>query len=280
MSGARDPLWDSGRLRNEREEARRILAGVHATRPHETTEEPVIVLRDLVLRFGEHTVLDGVSLDVAPGETVCILGGSGAGKSTILRLILGLMPPDDGEILVRGENVVTASHDDLLALRRNMGMVFQGAALFDSLTVSDNVGFYLREHTELPEEEIEARVRESLELVDLDPDQVMSLLPSELSGGMKKRVGIARALTHRPEILLYDEPTSGLDPITTRTIDDLVLKLQRELDVSSVVVTHGIRSAFRIGDQMALLFDGRIVFRGSPEEMMDSDDAYVRDFLR
>jgi phospholipid/cholesterol/gamma-HCH transport system ATP-binding protein len=256
-----------------------IEAG-HSARLHASAGDPVIALRDLVLRFGEHTVLDGVSLDVAHGETVCILGGSGAGKSTILRLILGLAPPDAGEILVRGENVVTASHDELLALRRNMGMVFQEAALFDSLTVYDNVGFYLHEHTALPEPEIGARVRDSLELVDLDPDLVSSLLPAELSGGMKKRVGIARALIHRPAILLYDEPTSGLDPITTRTIDDLVLKLQRELDVSSVVVTHEIRSAFRIGDQVALLFDGRIVFRGSPEEMMDSNDAYVRDFLR
>jgi len=277
MSGGRDPLWDSGRLREEREEARRIL---DARPTAAAAGEPVIVLRDLVLRFGEHTVLDGVSLDVAPGETVCILGGSGAGKSTILRLILGLTPPDAGEILVRGQNVVAASHDDLLALRRDMGMVFQEAALFDSLTVRDNVGFYLFEHTRMPEEEIEVRVRESLELVDLEPDQVLDLLPAELSGGMRKRVGIARALIHRPSILLYDEPTSGLDPITTRTIDDLVMKLQRELEVSSVVVTHEIRSAFRIGNQVALLYEGRIVFQGSPEEMMDSDDAYVRDFLR
>jgi phospholipid/cholesterol/gamma-HCH transport system ATP-binding protein len=277
MTRGRDPLWDSGRLRAEREEARVILDA----RPEATSdEEPVIALRDLVLRYGEHTVLDGVSLDVAPGDTVCILGGSGAGKSTVLRLILGLTLPDSGEILVRGQNVVSASHDELLALRRDMGMVFQEAALFDSLTVRDNVGFYLYEHTRLPEDEIEARVRESLELVDLEPDQVLDLLPAELSGGMRKRVGIARALIHRPAILLYDEPTSGLDPITTRTIDDLVLKLQRELDVSSVVVTHEIRSAFRIGNQVALLYEGRIVFQGSPEEMMDSDDAYVRDFLR
>jgi phospholipid/cholesterol/gamma-HCH transport system ATP-binding protein len=277
MSGGRDPLWDSGRLREEREEARQILDARPTTAEGEA---PVIVLRNLVLRFGDHTVLDGVSLDVAPGETVCILGGSGAGKSTILRLILGLSPPDAGEILVRGQNVVAASHDDLLALRRDMGMVFQEAALFDSLTVRDNVGFYLFEHTRLPEKEIEVRVRESLELVDLEPDQVLDLLPAELSGGMRKRVGIARALIHRPSILLYDEPTSGLDPITTRTIDDLVMKLQRELEVSSVVVTHEIRSAFRIGNQVALLYEGRIVFQGSPEEMMDSDDAYVRDFLR
>ncbi len=278
MTEGRDPLWDSGYLRAERAEARRIIeAGRAAHSP--AAPGPVIVLEDLFLSFGEHPVLDDVSLAVAPGETVCILGGSGAGKSTILRLMLGLMPPDSGRILVGGRDVVSASHDELLELRRDMGMVFQEAALFDSLTVFDNVAFYLHEHTDLSDDVIAASVRESLELVDLEPDQVEQLLPAELSGGMKKRVGIARALIHRPSILLYDEPTSGLDPITTRTIDDLILKLQRELAVTSVVVTHDIRSAFRIGDQVALLYAGRIVFRGSPEEMMDATDEYVRDFL-
>jgi phospholipid/cholesterol/gamma-HCH transport system ATP-binding protein len=161
-----------------------------------------------------------------------------------------------------------------------MGMVFQEAALFDSLTVYDNVAFYLHEHTKLDEEEIGRRVRESLELVDLEPDQVMGLLPAELSGGMKKRVGIARAVVHRPRLLLYDEPTSGLDPITTRTINDLILKLQEELEVSSIVVTHDIRSAFRISNRVALLFEGALVFVGSPEEMVASEDEYVREFLR
>jgi phospholipid/cholesterol/gamma-HCH transport system ATP-binding protein len=146
--------------------------------------------------------------------------------------------------------------------------------------VYDNVGFYLHEHTDLSEEEIGHRVRESLELVDLEPDQVVDLLPAELSGGMKKRVGIARAVVHRPRILLYDEPTSGLDPITTRTINELILKLQRELDVSSIVVTHDIGSAFRISNRVALLFEGILVFVGSPEEMVASEDEYVRDFLR
>jgi phospholipid/cholesterol/gamma-HCH transport system ATP-binding protein len=241
---------------------------------------PVISLQDLSLRFGDHVVLDEISLDVWSGETVCILGGSGAGKSTILRLILGLIRPDGGQILVRGEDVATSSRDELLLLRRDMGMVFQEAALFDSLTVYDNVAFYLHEHASLPEEEVRERVRESLRLVDLDPDQVVDLLPAELSGGMKKRVGTARSLIHRPSILLYDEPTSGLDPITIRTIDDLILKLQRDLGVTSVVVTHNIRSAFRIGNRVALLFEGRIMFQGSPEEMMDSDDGYVLEFLR
>jgi phospholipid/cholesterol/gamma-HCH transport system ATP-binding protein len=278
MTDARDPLWDSGHLRLERAEARRLM---ETARPAEAPEEaaPLISLRDLDLRFAEHVVLDGISLDVWPGETVCILGGSGAGKSTILRLILGLIQPNGGEILVRGQDVAKASRDELLELRKDMGMVFQEAALFDSLTVYDNVAFYLHEHEDLAEREVAARVHEALRMVDLDPEQVEDLLPAELSGGMKKRVGIARALIHQPSILLYDEPTSGLDPITTRTIDDLILKLQRELGVTSVVVTHDIRSAFRIGNRVALLFQGKIMFQGSPEEMLDSDDEYVREFL-
>jgi phospholipid/cholesterol/gamma-HCH transport system ATP-binding protein len=245
----------------------------------QSSDDPLISLKDLDLRFGDHVVLDGISLDVWSGETVCILGGSGAGKSTILRLILGLIKPNGGQILVRGRDVATASREELLELRKDMGMVFQEAALFDSLTVYDNVAFYLHEHEDLPEEEVARRVDESLRMVDLDPEQVEDLLPAELSGGMKKRVGIARALIHQPSILLYDEPTSGLDPITTRTIDDLVLKLQRELGVTSVVVTHDIRSAFRIGNRVALLFGGEIVFQGTPEEMMESGDGYVREFL-
>jgi phospholipid/cholesterol/gamma-HCH transport system ATP-binding protein len=278
MSGTGDLLWDSGHLRLEREEARRLMEAGGATSP-EPAAEPLISLRDLDLRFGEHVVLDGISLDVWPGETVCVLGGSGAGKSTILRLILGLIKPNGGQILVRGQDVAAASREELLELRKDMGMVFQEAALFDSLTVYDNVAFYLHEHEDLPEDEVARRVDEALRMVDLDPDQVEELLPAELSGGMKKRVGIARALIHQPSILLYDEPTSGLDPITTRTIDDLVLKLQRELGVTSVVVTHDIRSAFRIGNRVALLFGGEIVFQGTPEEMMESGDEYVREFL-
>lgn len=249
--------------------------------PTDTTPSarPLISLQGLSLSFGDHPVLDSISLDVNAGETVCVLGGSGAGKSTILRLILGLIRPDSGRILVRDDDVATAGHEELLLLRRDMGMVFQQAALFDSLTVYDNVAFYLHEHERLQESAIRKRVHDSLEMVDLDPGQVEQLLPAELSGGMKKRVGIARALIHQPSILLYDEPTSGLDPITTRTIDQLILKLQRDLGVTSIVVTHHIRSAFRIGNRVALLYEGRIKFQGSPELMMDSDDGYVIEFL-
>lgn len=273
-------LWDSQMRRELREEVRKALAdlGDESTLPW--VAGPVVELEDLYLKFGDHTVLRGVSLDLQRGETLSVLGGSGAGKSTILRLILGLSLPDSGQVRVEGTDIAHAPLTQVLALRRNMGMVFQEAALFDSLSVYDNVGFYLHEHTSLSEEEIRRRVRESLDLVDLEPDQVMDLLPAELSGGMKKRVGIARAVVHRPRILLYDEPTSGLDPITTRTINDLISKLQTELDVSSIVVTHDIRSAFRISNRVALLFEGVLVFVGGPEEMVASEDEYVREFLR
>jgi len=273
-------LWDSQMRKELREEVRRALAdlGDESTLP--SVAGPVVELEDLCLAFGDHTVLQGVTLDLHRGETLSVLGGSGAGKSTILRLILGLSLPDSGQVRVEGQDIANVPLRQVLALRRNMGMVFQGAALFDSLSVYDNVGFYLHEHTDLPEEEIRRRIRESLDLVDLEPDQVMDLLPAELSGGMKKRVGIARAVVHRPRLLLYDEPTSGLDPITTRTINDLISKPQNELDVSSIVVTHDIRSAFRISNRVALLSEGVLVFVGGPEEMVASEDEYVRAFLR
>jgi len=273
-------LWDSQMRKEIREEVRKALSDLGEVSRLPVAEGPVVELKDLYLAFGEYTVLKGVTLDLFRGETLSVLGGSGAGKSTILRLILGLSLPDSGEVSVEGQDISNVPLTEVLSLRRNMGMVFQEAALFDSLSVYDNVGFYLHEHTSLSEDEIGRRVRESLELVDLEPDQVMDLLPAELSGGMKKRVGIARAVVHRPRMLLYDEPTSGLDPITTRTINDLILKLQTELDVSSIVVTHDIRSAFRISNRVALLFEGVLVFVGSPEEMVASEDEYVRAFLR
>jgi len=273
-------VWDSQMRRELRQEVRKALADLGDDSTLPSVAGPVVEMEDLCLKFGDHTVLQGISLDLNRGETLSVLGGSGAGKSTILRLILGLSLPDSGQVRVEGHDIANAPLTQVLALRRNMGMVFQEAALFDSLSVYDNVAFYLHEHTSLSEDEIRRRARESLELVDLEPDQVMELLPAELSGGMKKRVGIARAVVHRPRILLYDEPTSGLDPITTRTINDLISKLQTELDVSSIVVTHDIRSAFRISNRVALLFEGVLVFVGGPEEMVASEDEYVREFLR
>jgi len=272
-------LWDSQMRKEIREEVRKALADLGEASDLAPAEGPVVELKALYLSFGDFSVLEGISLDLHRGETLSVLGGSGAGKSTILRLILGLSLPDSGRVRLEGQDIADVPLSQVLSLRRNMGMVFQEAALFDSLTVYDNVAFYLHEHTKLAEEEINLRVRESLELVDLEPDQVVELLPAELSGGMKKRVGIARAVVHRPRLLLYDEPTSGLDPITTRTINDLILKLQAELDVSSIVVTHDIRSAFRISNRVALLFEGALVFVGTPEEMVASEDEYVREFL-
>ena len=273
---------EAERLREEvREEARKELRATEESpdrRPDDAV--PAVVVEDLHLSFREEMVLDGVSFQVAPGETLSILGGSGAGKSTILRCILRLTYPDSGRVYVQGHDVIAASFEKVLEIRRRIGMVFQASALFDSLTVYENVAFPLHEHTDRPEEEVRDRVHEVLRFVDLDPGEVEQKLPAELSGGMKKRVAIARALVGSPEILLFDEPTSGLDPITTRTINELVQKLRRELDVASVVVTHEIRSAFRISNRVALLYDGRIVFMGTPEEMIASEDDYVREFLR
>jgi phospholipid/cholesterol/gamma-HCH transport system ATP-binding protein len=245
----------------------------------ETPERPPVVeLAHVSLAF-EGPVLEDVSLVVEPGETVVIAGESGTGKSTILKLILRLLVPDQGEVLVDGERLNDLSFEDALEVRRKMGMVFQGAALFDSMTVFENVAYPLREHSQLDDDAIEARVRQKLEFVDLDPDAVMQQLPAELSGGMKKRVGIARGIANDPKIMLYDEPTSGLDPLTTGTITRLIMKLQRELGVTSVVVSHDIRSAFRMATRIALLARHRIAFFGTPEEMTASDDPYIRDFL-
>lgn len=257
-----------------REEIRRELR-MHAPDPN---RPDLVELHDVWLSFGDYQVLRGISLGVGRGGTLCILGGSGVGKSTILRLMLRLLLPDRGEVLIEGRDISAVSRTEALELRERMGMVFQGSALFDSLSVFDNVAFPMFEHTSLGEEEILERVREVLSFVDLEPSDVLTLLPSELSGGMRKRVAIARAIVHEPPILLFDEPTSGLDPITTRTIDELILKLRRELNVCVVVVTHDVRSASRIATETALLRDGEIIFNGTPEEMHASNDRYVRDF--
>lgn len=239
---------------------------------------PVIELQDVHLAF-DLPVVEGISFTAREGETFAIVGESGTGKSTILKLILRLLIPDRGGVLVDGEDITRLSFEEALVVRQKMGMVFQGAALFDSLTVFENVAYPLREHTELEDDEIERRVREKLQFVDLEADEVMEKLPSELSGGMRKRVGIARGIANDPEILLYDEPTGGLDPLTTGTITKLIMKLQRELGVTSIVVSHDIRSVFRVAMEVALLHEHRIVFLGTPEEMAGAEDTYVREFL-
>lgn len=238
----------------------------------------IIELKNVYLGF-ERPILENVSFVALQGETIVVAGESGTGKSTILKLLLRLLVPDRGEVYIDGDEITSLSFPDALKVRQKMGMVFQGAALFDSLTVYENVAYPLREHTSLGEEEIETRVREKLNFVDLDPDRVMPMMPSDLSGGMRKRVGIARGMANNAKIMLYDEPTSGLDPLTTATITHLIIKLQRELGVTSIVVTHDIRSAFRMASRIAVLNDRRICFFGTPEEMSGSDDQYLRDFL-
>lgn len=276
---------DSGRvrkaIRTELEEVAEDSADNQAGaggKPGRAVAREVISLENISLSF-EEPILQDISFAANEGETVVVVGESGTGKSTILKLLLRLLIPDNGRVSIDGEDITHLTFDDALKVRQKMGMVFQGAALFDSLTVFENVAYPLREHTELSEDEIEARVREKLEFVDLEPDKVMDMMPSELSGGMKKRVGIARGLANNPEIMLYDEPTSGLDPLTTSTITYLIMKLQRELGVTSVVVSHDIRSSFRMASKIALLEDKRVRFFGTPEEMTGSDDAYIREFL-
>jgi phospholipid/cholesterol/gamma-HCH transport system ATP-binding protein len=244
----------------------------------ETEKPPVVSLEHVSLAFDVPIVKD-ISFEAHEGETVVIVGESGTGKSTLLKLILRLLVPDEGRVLIDGEDITNLTFEEALQVRQKMGMVFQGAALFDSMTVFENIAYPLREHTDLNEDEIEGRVREKLTFVDLEADRVMHQLPSELSGGMRKRVGIARGMANNPEIMLYDEPTSGLDPLTTATITKLVLKLQRELQVTSVVVSHDIRSVFRMASKVALLHNLGIEFFGTPEEMSGSDNPYIRDFL-
>ena len=227
----------------------------------------------------DRPILEDVSLVANEGETICLVGESGTGKSTALKLILRLLVPERGRVLIDGEDITQLTFEEALAVRQKMGMVFQGAALFDSMTVFENVAYPLREHTDLDESEIDERVREKLTFVDLEPDQVVDQFPAELSGGMRKRVGIARGMANNPEIMLYDEPTSGLDPLTTATITRLIMKLQRELGVTSIVVSHDIRSVFRMASQVAVLHDRKITFFGTPEEMTASEDTYLQDFL-
>jgi phospholipid/cholesterol/gamma-HCH transport system ATP-binding protein len=246
--------------------------------PRRHPEDVVIALDNVWLHF-DRPILRGVTLQAHKGETLMVAGESGSGKSTILKLILRLLVPSEGTITVFDKDVGHLSFQEALELRRHIGMVFQNAALFDSLTIYENVAYPLRENKDLSEDEIERVVRERLDFVDLDPDIVIPQLPSQLSGGMRKRVGIARAIATNPEIVLYDEPTSGLDPLTVGTINALVRKLQRELGVTSIVVTHDIRAGFRVANRVALLRDGAISYEGSPEEMVTAQDQYIQAFL-
>jgi phospholipid/cholesterol/gamma-HCH transport system ATP-binding protein len=237
----------------------------------------ILLIEQVHKGFKNGWVLDGVNLKLRACETVSILGGSGSGKTTLLKLIAGLIQPDKGYIFIFGHDIVSLSERELTLFRKRMGMVFQGAALFDSLTVYENVAFPLRLHTRASEEEIRERVVDTLYRVGLSG--IESYYPDELSGGMKKRVGIARALTLEPEIVLFDEPTTGLDPKNARTICELIAELRRDLCQTSVVVTHDLRCAFTVSNQIALLHKGKIVEAAGPEEFRNSPKPEVQAFL-
>ena len=235
-----------------------------------------IVVEGVVKRFAGHTVLGGVSFTVRSGETVAVLGRSGTGKSVLLKTIIALLDPDAGSVRVLGRDLHALDERGRLAARHDLGYVFQGAALFDSLSVLENVGFALYQ-ARVPEPEIRARVHERLAMVGLE--HAIDQYPSELSGGMQKRVGLALAIINLPKVVLYDEPTTGLDPVTTDVINQIILRLRAKLGVTSLVVTHDIRSAFTIADRIIMLDQGRIVAIGTPEEIQKSDNVWVQNFI-
>lgn len=253
--------------------------------------EPVISVRNVVKRFGSQTVLSGVNLDVYPGETMVVMGGSGSGKSTLLRLIIGSMKPDEGTIKLFGKNICEATPEELDEIRKRFGILFQSGALFNAMSLADNVALPIREHTDLDELIIDIQVKIKLELVGLL--EHAAKLPGQISGGMKKRAGLARALALDPEILFYDEPSAGLDPVTSAQIDQLIIAMSKQLGVTSVVVTHEMDSAFAIADRMAMLDRGRML-RVDTREWFDTlrhateeeaaertnDERLIRQFLR
>ena len=238
---------------------------------------PVVSVQDLVVRYGDHTVLNGVNLDVYAGETMVILGGSGSGKSTLFRHIEALEKPTSGRILIKGIDVTQASRKELFEIRRIMGISFQSAAMFNSMTVGDNVALPLREHTSLAESTIKLMTRMKLEQVGLGG--VEDLFPSQLSGGMKKRASVARALAMDPEILMFDEPSAGLDPIIAAGIDELILHMKSAFKMTIIVVTHELESAFLIADRLCMLRKGTMITVGTKEEIRNSDHPRIRQFL-
>lgn len=237
----------------------------------------MIEVRELKKNYGAQTILDGVSFRIEKGESVVIIGRSGGGKSVLLKHLIGLLQPDAGEVLIAGENITRLSERELIRVRHQFGMLFQGAALFDSMTVAENVGFALQRERKWTAVEIACRVTEALEMVDLRG--VEQKKPSELSGGMRKRVGLARAIVYQPEIVLYDEPTTGLDPIVSDSIDQLIIRVRDRLRVTSVVVTHDMRSARRVGQRILMLHNKRIYATGTAEDIFASPDPVVKQFI-
>ncbi|MDD3642260.1 MAG: ABC transporter ATP-binding protein [Candidatus Krumholzibacteria bacterium] len=244
---------------------------------NEQCSGPIIELRGVRKRFGRQEVLGGIDLSIGACETLVIIGRSGCGKSVLLKHITGLIRPDEGRILFHGEDITQFGRKSLFEMRMHFGMLFQGAALFDSMTVGENVALPLVKHSAMTDEEIRRTALDKLRLVGL-PD-VWDMYPAQLSGGMKKRVGLARAVVMDPQVVLYDEPTTGLDPIMADVINVLIRSLQKELDITSVVVTHDIKSAYKVGDRLAMLHEGRIIFSGTPEETARTGDETVRQFI-
>ena len=249
------------------------------TEPEADSGTSVVAVEDVHKAFAGHKVLDGISLHVARGETVAVLGRSGTGKSVLLRLIIGLETPDSGSICIHGQDIAGLAMDRKGEIRKRMGFLFQHAALYDSLTVAENVAFPLEHHRrDMSRSERDDRVMQLLAEVGME--HAVDKMPSDISGGMQKRVGLARALALEPEILLLDEPTAGLDPISSGEIDDLILKLQRERQMASIVVTHDLHSAKAIANSLALLDQGKVVIEGKFEELQDSDIGFVKEFLK
>jgi phospholipid/cholesterol/gamma-HCH transport system ATP-binding protein len=256
----------------------RLSSSAPGSAPQSETARDIVVLKEVRKRFGDTEVLKGVDLVCHRGETTCIVGGSGAGKTTLLRLVVGLDRPTSGHIFVEGEDIAPMRERELNRVRRKFGMVYQYAALLDSINVLDNVAFPLVEHTKLGARERRERVVEKLRVLGLD-ESTLKKYPAELSGGMRKRVGLARALMLDPPIIVYDEPTSGLDPLTSRSVDELIDETRRHFGVTSLVITHDIASCFNIADQAILLVEGEIVARGTPEDLAHGDSAVARDFI-
>ncbi len=227
--------------------------------------------------FGGNCVLRGANLDIKRGESMVVIGGSGSGKSVLMKHVIGLLQPDEGRVLIDGEDLACLKEKQLAAVRKKYGMLFQGAALFDSLTVWENVGFALKEHTKLSNQEVRRIAIQKLAMVGLH--DIEDLKPSELSGGMKKRVGLARAIAMEPQILLYDEPTTGLDPIMADAINDLILEMKHKLKITSLTITHDMTSAYKIADRIAMLYKGKIIEIGTPEQIRNSSNPIVQQFI-
>jgi phospholipid/cholesterol/gamma-HCH transport system ATP-binding protein len=237
----------------------------------------MIEIINLCKSFDGHKVLDNLNLSINTGETTVIIGRSGCGKSVLLKHIIGILKPDSGQVLINGKDVTKMDEKELNTLRLSFGMLFQGAALFDSLNVFENVAFNLIEHSDMPRREMAMRVKECLALVGLK--DIEEKKPAELSGGMKKRVGLARAICMKPQMLLYDEPTTGVDPIMGDAINDLVVELHNKLKVTGIAVTHDMTSAYKIADRIAMLYNGKIITNGTPEEIKNAKDPIVHQFI-